>query len=160
MTPTQRMETTPSPMENRRRKRWSQRVSLKVESFKVDQTKTTKEAKRKRAIKTNATLSSVWSLCLSTTCSWYSLHYQWRKCLQLWFYSWPYSILMGSCSRCDPSDASPMLLQLPYSDVIPQPLFDSDPPSRYSPFPWNECKILYRERLPSWNWRHLQEKSL
>jgi hypothetical protein len=35
---------------------------------------------------------------------------------------------MGSCSQCDPPDASPTLLQPPYSDVIPQPLFDSDPP--------------------------------
>jgi hypothetical protein len=39
-------------------------------------------------------------------------------------------------------------------------LFDSDPPSWYLPFTWNEWKILYWERLPSWNWCHVQEKSL
>ena len=136
------------PNGKQKKKMMKQKSILKVESFKVDQTKTTKEAKRKRAIKTNVTLSSIWSLCPSSTCP------------QLWFHSWPYLISMGSCSQCDASDASPMLLQSPYSDVIPQPLFDSDPPSRYSPFTWNEWKILYWERSPSRNWCHVQEKSL
>jgi hypothetical protein len=46
--------------------------------------------------------------------------------------------------------------QMPYHNL----LFDSGPPSWYSPFTWNEWKILYWEGSSSWNWCHVQEKSL